>query len=317
MKTATPERHIALGKTDLQISPLGIGTWSWGDRLFWSYGSTHTDADVKAAFEASVTAGVNFFDTAETYGRGRSEALLGQLVRGGEGQVVTATKFMPYPWRLRRISLTHALRRSLDRLGLEKVDLYQIHWPVPLVAIETWMEALSDAFEAGLIRAVGVSNYNVSQMRRAFAALKRRGLTLASNQVEFSLLQRKPEHNGLLDACHELGVSLIAYSPLSQGLLTGKYDPGNRPPGLGRRRFGGKRLAAIQPLVKKLREIGEEDEDKTPAQVALNWVICKGAVPIPGAKNAQQASQNAKVMGWRLTDEQISILDEVSAEIQK
>jgi aryl-alcohol dehydrogenase-like predicted oxidoreductase len=313
--SSTDDERIPLGHTDIQISRLGIGAWSWGDRLVWSYGSTHTDADIQQAFEEGLAAGVDFFDTAEAYGRGRSEELLGRLLEGTDKKIVTATKFMPYPWRFRRADLTNALRASLERLRLPWVDLYQIHWPYSIVSIETWMEAMSDAFEAGLIRAVGVSNYNVSRMRRADTALKRFGLRLASNQVEFSLLQRAPERDGLLDACRELGITLIAYSPLGQGLLTGKYGPDKRPPGIGRRRYTSKRLSAIQPLLAELEKIGSERKDKTAAQVALIWVICKGAVPIPGAKNARQARENAQAMGWRLTDEELALLDNVSEEI--
>ena len=132
-----------------------------------------------------------------------------------------------------------ALRHSLDRLGLESVDLYQMHWPFPPVSIDTWMDAMADAVQAGLIRAVGVSNYNAEQTRRAHDALAKRGVPLASNQVDYSLLQRKPETNGLLALCKQLNVTLIAYSPLAQGLLTGKYTPQNPPPGLRGRRYGG------------------------------------------------------------------------------
>jgi aryl-alcohol dehydrogenase-like predicted oxidoreductase len=306
--------RIPLGDSEIQISPLGVGTWSWGDRLFWSYGKTHTDDDIRQAFEASVARGVCFFDTAEGYGRGRSEQLLGELLSTTEHKVVTATKFMPYPWRLRRESLVSALRASLDRLRLPQVDLYQVHWPMPLISIETWMEGMSDALEAGLIRAVGVSNYNVSQMRRAHSALQGWGLRLASNQVEFSLLQRRPERDGLLAACRELGVTLIAYSPLGQGLLTGKYGPDKPPPGLGRRRYTQARLAAVQPLIARLVEIGRAHDGKTPAQIALNWVMCKGGVPIPGAKNAHQAEQNAQALGWQLNSDEVAALDELSKE---
>jgi aryl-alcohol dehydrogenase-like predicted oxidoreductase len=307
--------RIKLGQTEVQVPRLGIGTWSWGSRFFWSYGTTHTDADIRQAFHASIAAGVNFFDTAEAYGRGHSERLLGQLIKETKCSAIIATKFVPYPWRLRRVSLLSALRNSLSRLGLSQVDLYQVHLPLPPISTEIWMEAMSDAYEAGWIRAVGVSNYSVAQTRRAYAALEQRGIALASNQVEYNLLQRAPENNGLLAECRALGVTLIAYSPLGQGLLTGKYSPENRPPGLGRRRYTQRRLAAIQPLVARLREIGEAHDGKTPAQVALNWVICKGSVPIPGAKNARQAEQNAQSLGWRLTDDEIAILDVVSAEV--
>jgi aryl-alcohol dehydrogenase-like predicted oxidoreductase len=191
--------------------------------------------------------------------------------------------------------------------------LYQIHWPFPPVAIETWMDGLAEVVKEGLALAVGVSNYNVDQLRRAHAALASRGVPLASNQVEYSLWQRDPERTGLLDACRELGVTLIAYSPLAQGLLTGKYTADSPPPGLRRRRIRRRRLLQMEPLIALLREIGEAAGGKTPAQVALNWLICKGTVPIPGAKNAQQAEGNIGALGWRLTDEQVSALDATSA----
>lgn len=308
---------VPLGETEVHVPPLGIGTWAWGDRLFWGYGRSYTEADLQAAFETCLEAGINFFDTAEVYGRGESERLLGRFIRMAGRPVVVATKFLPYPWRLRRGSLIRALSGSLRRLGMKQVDLYQIHWPFPPVSIETWMAALADAVEAGLTRAVGVSNYNVEQMRRAHVALSQRGIPLASNQVEYSLLKRAPERNGLLDTCRELNVTLIAYSPLAQGLLTGKYTPENPPPGVRRRRYSRERLARIQPLVNLLREIGAAHGGKTPAQVAINWVICKGAVPIPGVKNERQARQNIGALGWRLSEEEVQVLDEASEEVDR
>lgn len=306
---------IPLGSTGVCISPLGIGTWAWGDRMVWGYGRGYSDADLQAAFQASLAAGINFFDTAEAYGRGRSERLLGQFARAAGQPVVIATKFMPYPWRLRRGDLLHALCKSLARLGMEQVDLYQIHWPFPPVPIETWMDGLAEAAEAGLVRAVGVSNYNADQMRRAHAALARRGIPLASNQVNYSLLHRRPERDGVMEACCQLGVTLIAYSPLAMGLLTGKYTPENPPPGLRGRRYGRRYLAQIQPLIGLMREIGQAHGGKTPTQVALNWVICKGAVPIPGAKSARQAEDNAGALGWRLTEGEIAALDATNQEM--
>lgn len=311
---STAER-VALGPTDIQISPLGIGTWAWGDRLVWDYGKGgFSDADIEAAFQSSLAHGVNFFDTAESYGQGRSETLLGQFRRQAGWPVVIATKFMPYPWRLTRSELLRALRSSLQRLGMPAVDLYQMHWPFPPVPIETWMDAMADAVEAGLVRAVGVSNYGAKQMERAYNALARRHIPLASNQVMFSLVNRKAETSGLLDLCRQLDVSLIAYSPLGKGLLTGKYTPENPPPGLRGRLYPHKRLIQIQPLTQLLREIGQE-RGRTAGQVALNWVICKGAVPIPGAKNARQAQDNASALGWRLTADEVARLDEASARL--
>ena len=315
MNTEDPMEQLHLGTTDIRIGPLGIGTWAWGDRLVWGYGRGYTDADIEAAFQAGIAADIRFFDTAEVYGWGRSERLLGKFIRTVEQSTVVATKFFPYPWRWRRGDVLRALRRSLQRLGMERVDLYQVHWPFPPVSIETWMEAMADAVEAGLVRAVGVSNYNVGQMRRAHVALARRGMPLASNQVEYSLLKRNPERTGLSEACRELGVTLIAHTPLAQGLLTGKYTPENPPRGLVRRlRYRRGRLARIQPLIALLREIGQDHGGKTPAQVALNWVICKGGVPIPGAKNALQAQENIGAVGWRLNHDQVAALD-VASEV--
>lgn len=308
--------NIPLGMTNLRITPLGVGTWAWGDRLFWDYGRSHTDADLQAAFEASLAAGICFFDTAEFYGWGRSERLLGQFIRAAGRPVVVATKFSPYFWRLRGRSLIRALRGSLDRLGADQVDLYQIHWPLPPVSIATWMDAMADAVDAGLTRAVGVSNYNLSRMRRAHAALAQRGVALASNQVEYSLLHRAPERNGLLDACRGMDVTLIAYSPLAMGVLTGKYTPDNPPPGFRGLRYGRELLVRVQPLIGLLRDIGQAHEGKAPAQVALNWVICKGAVPIAGAKNAHQAQLNAGALGWRLTADEVAALDLASDQIE-
>jgi aryl-alcohol dehydrogenase-like predicted oxidoreductase len=300
---------VSIGKTEVRVPLLGIGAWSWGDRWYWGFGRGYAEADVRGAYDASLKAGIHFFDTAEAYGSGYSEQLLGRFIRESKQPVIVATKFMPLPWRLRRGSLVQALRRSLDRLGLKQADLYQIHWPFPPAPIEQWVNALADAVEAGLTRAVGVSNYNLGQMRRAHEVLARRGIPLASNQVEYSLLHRQPERDGVLNACRELNVTLIAYSPIAKGLLSGKYTPDNPPPGL-RGRYGNReRLSRLQPLIDLLRQIGAAHGGKTPAQVALNWTICKGALPIPGAKNAAQVGQNAGALGWRLTDDEVVTLD--------
>ncbi len=307
---------ITLGNTEIRISPLGIGTWAWGDRFFWNYGSEYSADDVRAAFAAAVEAGINFFDTAEVYGMGRAERFLGELAAQTTEPVVIATKFFPFPWRVRRAAMKRALRLSLKRLGKESVDLYQIHFPWPPRSPDFWMRALGEMVREGLTKAAGVSNFNAEQMRRAHAILAAQDIPLASNQVHYSLLHRAPETNGVLAACKELGITLIAYSPLEMGLLTGKYSPENPPRGIRSRRYSKGFLARIQPLIGLMREIGRAHGNKTPAQVALNWVICKGAVPIPGAKNAHQAESNAGALGWRLTEDEIIALDNASAQLQ-
>ncbi|MGB8644309.1 MAG: aldo/keto reductase [Anaerolineae bacterium] len=303
---------IPLGRTDIRIPPLGIGSWQWGDRFIWGYGSgTFSDADLRAAFNASMQGSVNFFDTAEVYGFGRSETLLGDFMKGAQSPVIVATKYAPLPWRLTKGSLRHALESSLKRLQLKQVDLYQVHFPMPPIPIETWANALADVVEAGLTRTVGVSNYSTAQMRRVHEVLAKRGVILASNQVEYNLLNRGPERTGLLDACHELGVTLIAYSPLAQGLLTGKYSLQNPPQGIRANRFKSQ-YARVAPLVDKLREMGAQHGGRTPDQVALNWLICKGTVPIPGVKNERQTKQNLGALGWTLTPDEVKTLDQLA-----
>ncbi len=301
---------VQLGKTNLRVTPVGLGAWQWGDTMMWNYGKGYGEAEIRGAYEAAGAAGINFFDTAELYGRGRSERYLGQFIDRAHPPVI-ATKYAPLPWRLSKVKLLDALKASLERLGLQQVDLYQVHFPLPPVSVETWADGLADAVHGKLARAVGVSNYSVDQMRKAHAVLARRGVPLASNQVEYSLIERKPERTGLLQACQELGVTLIAYSPLGKGLLTGKYSVQNPPPGTRGRLYRAARLAAIEPVNALLKQLGEA-HGKTPGQVALNWLICKGAAPIPGAKNARQAEQNAGALGWRLTAAEVQQLDDAT-----
>jgi aryl-alcohol dehydrogenase-like predicted oxidoreductase len=296
----------------IDLGELGVGTWAWGDRVTWGYGRDFGEAEAQAAFGAAVSAGVRLFDTAEIYGGGTSERLVGRFARAADQSVVVATKFFPYPWRvLVRGSLLGALRASLQRLGLEHVDLYQIHWPLPLVN-SVWADELAEAVHAGLARAVGVSNFPVRDLRRMDRALERRGVRLSSNQVHYSLLHRAPEQNGVLAVCRQLDVRVIAYSPLAMGLLGGRYSPEHPPPGRRRlqmfRELG--RAWRVLPL---LRELGER-HGRSPAQVALNWLICHGAVPIPGAKSAEQARQNAGALGWRITPDEVERLDRATTE---
>ena len=295
---------------------IGLGAWAWGDRLVWSYGSNYNDADIEEGFRVSLENGVTMVDTAEVYGNGRSERLLGGFLKKTEAPVIVATKFFPMPWRFRRASVTRALRHSLERLGLEHVDLYQIHWPSPIVPIEQYVEGLVSAHRLGLTRAVGVSNYDQNQMQRAVTTLARHDIPLASNQVEYHLLNRSVEKNGLLARCQELGVRLIAYSPLAMGLLTGKYSPENPPAGVRGNKYAAI-LKELQPLLKLMNEIGQDHNSKTASQVAINWCICKGTLPIPGAKNVRQAEMNAGAAGWRLTPEQVKALDDASDKFTK
>jgi len=311
-----------LAGTDIPVPDLGLGTWAWGDRSTWGmngYDSSYDFETIRAAYATSVRAGVTLLDTAEMYGNGESERIIGRLLRedgANRDRVVVATKFMPFPWRTPFASaLMGSLRASLDRLGLPWVHLYQIHGAISLRSARTEAAALAAPYRGGLVKAVGVSNYSERELRTMHAALAAHGIPLATNQVEYSLLRTMPERGGLLRACRELGVTVLAYSPLGMGRLTGKYDAKNPPP--GRRNFSAFPMHEIEPVVAELRRIGAAHGGRTPSQVALNWIICKGAVPIPGAKNAAQAEQNAGAVGWRLTPDEIAALDRVSKNGQR
>ncbi len=294
---------------------IGIGTWAWGDRFVWGYGHGYREADIESAFNETISNGVTFFDTAEVYGLGKSESFLGKLLPTCKTPVKIATKFMPFPWRLGGHALRSALLASLERLGLKKVDLYQIHWPLPPRSVEIWMKQMAEAHAEGLLEGIGVSNYDLARTENAAEALAKTGLRLASNQVEYHLLDRKIEKNGLLQYCNKSGIKIIAYSPLAMGMLSGKYTPENPPRGARASQYSSEFLARIQPLIRLLKKIGQDHEGKTAAQVALNWVICKETFPIPGAKNARQAADNCGAVGWKLTPDEINLLDEMSDKV--
>jgi len=294
------------------VPPLGLGTWQWGDRLFWSYGKEYTGSDLEAAFKESLAAGVRLFDTAEVYGMGRSERFLGRFVRESGQRPLVVSKCFPFPWRFTRKSLIAALRGSLKRLELPRLDLYLLHWPWPPVPLEQWAEALAEAYELGLTRAVGVSNCDLPQMERVTRTLARHGVKLAANQVEYSLLERKPEREGLLEAMHREGVVLMAYSPLGMGWLTGKYSPHNPPTGPMRGRKYRLSEGKIPGLLEALREVAQAHQ-ATPAQVAIRWCIQKGTLPIPGAKTAAQARSNAGALHLRLSEAEMRRLEQAGA----
>jgi len=296
---------------------IGIGTWAWGDRLVWGYGNKYQEEDIIQAFMESTENKVVFFDTAEVYGQGKSELFLGKLIPGSPFPVKVATKIMPFPWRMGKNALRHALSGSLTRLRLEYVDLYQMHWPLPPFPVERWMEQMAGVHREGLIKAIGVSNYDLKQTIKSVTELKKHGVSLASNQLEYHLLERRIEKNGLMDYCLQNGIKVIAYSPLAMGILSGKYTPENPPKGARASQYSPSFLTRIQPLIKLLKRFGQDHEGKTASQVALNWVICKGALPIPGAKNAIQASENSGAIGWTLTNQEVEQLDEMSDSVSQ
>ncbi|BAY23065.1 aldo/keto reductase [Calothrix sp. NIES-2100] len=308
---------ITLGKNGPVVTPLCLGTWAWGDKLFWSYGDGYGPEQLKEAFTAALEAGVTFFDTAEVYGLGTSETLLGQFLQETQQPVQIATKFGPLPWRFTGQSVAEALTDSLKRLQLQRIELYQVHWPFTFfLSHETLMNALADEVQKGRIGAIGVSNYSAAQMREAHQILAARGVPLAVNQVRYSLLSRQIESQGILSTARDLGVTILAYSPLAQGLLTGKYTANSSETPTGARkidpRFSKDGLQKITPVISLLQKFGEK-YDRTPAQIALNWLIAQGnVIPIAGVKTAQQVKQNAGALGWKLSDDEIGELEQVT-----
>jgi aryl-alcohol dehydrogenase-like predicted oxidoreductase len=326
MTSSLPQRK--LGTSDLRISPLGLGCWqfSQGRGLFGGFWANVPGAEIEAIVRASIEGGINWFDTAESYGGGQSEkALSAALKKAGmnPGGTIIATKWMPLLRTARSIGKT--IGRRLDSLGGFSIDLYQIHQPIALASVRSQMAAMANLVKDGRIRHIGVSNFSAKRMLRADEALKGFGLRVVSNQVHYSLLNRKIETNGILDAAKERGITIIAYSPLEQGILTGRFH--ERPdlirslPAM-RRMMGGlrpARMAKSRPVIEALREIAPRYK-ATPAQVALNWLIHFHGdivVAIPGATKVGQARDNAEALTFALTRDELDHLDRVSAFAKK
>lgn len=311
---------MQLGNTHVSISTIGLGCWQFSQAkgLVGGYWGELSPATATQIIAASITGGVNWFDTAEAYGNGSSERVLAQGLRMlaiEPQQALIASKWWPTP-RLAS-SIPFSAQRSQKNLGEYPLGLYQVHNPISLSSISAQMKAMSQLVKAGIVRYVGVSNFNAEQMLQAARMLQSEGLQLASNQVRYSLLVRDIESNGVLEAAQELGVSIIAYSPLAQGLLTGRYHV---EPALIRARGGFRRFlpafqpAAIkrtQPLIQELTHVADF-HNVTCAQIALAWLIQRNpgrVAVIPGASSASQAEKNAAAMHIKLTPSEIEQLD--------
>lgn len=314
-----------LGATDIEISPIGLGCWqfSGGKGLAGFYWKAIDQEVVNRIVAAAIEGGVNWFDTAEAYGKGRSEAALSTaLSTAGLGQeAIIATKWFPV---LRFAgSIRKSFPKRLRHLAPYPVTLHQIHHPGSFSSIERQMDEMAALAGSGSIRAVGVSNFNADQMRRAHEALERRGLRLASNQMRYSLLDRRIEANGVLETAQELGVTIIAYSPLEQGILTGKFHESEEVrarlsgPRKYLRQFKRSGLDRTAPLIDALRRVAER-HDATPAQVSLAWVTQRHGetvVAIPGASSVTQAQSNAKAMSLRLDAEELEELGDSASRV--
>lgn len=310
----------------LRVSPVGLGCWqfSGGRGLVGSFWGKIEHDVARSIIEASLEAGVDWFDTAEAYGNGASERTLARALSElgvGPGRVTIATKWNP-TFRTSP-SIRETFSRREEALRPFPVDLHQVHHPFGLSPVEAEMRVMADLLDRGRIRAIGVSNFSAAHTRRAHQALLDRGHGLVSNQVELSLLNRNIETNGVLEVCRELDVTIIAYSPLAQGLLTGKF---HRDPDLIRNRPGVRKLLPAfksaslertQPVVDALEEVARR-HDATAAQVALAWLIQfyePHVVVIPGASSVEQARRNAEAARLTLSEDELARLDRVSKEV--
>ncbi len=302
-----------LGKTGIKISAVGLGTWQWGSRE-WGWGRTHSKQDVVDALHKAMELGINFVDTAEVYGGGKSEKIVGEAIREHREDVVIASKVWPLNLSYRRV--LRAAERSLRRLHVDVIDLYQVHWPNPLFPIENTMKAMSKLVRDGKVRSIGVSNFNLKRTKAAQSALA--DMELASNQVRYNLIDRSIEEE-LLPYANTNKITIVAYSPLAQGLLTGKYISDSKPssfiqsvnPG-----FSSRNLARLGEVNRALTEIADA-HGKTRSQVALNWLMAKGnVVPIPGVKNVEHAINDAGAADWKLSSLELERLENAAAEVK-
>lgn len=333
-----------IGRSGLFVPALGNGTQAWGDKRF-GFGTAYDRDDLYAIYRMCLDAGLNFFDTSDTYGKGLSEELLGEFHRRDGRPVTIATKFTqakPYdPNRNFSVkAVGRVLDRSLKRLQVDTVDLYQVHYPPAPRTLDRYLDAMAATVKSGKARAVGVSNFSTDYLRHSHAYLESvHGIPLASSQVGFNLLHRQPERNGMLTLCKELGVTILPILPLAEGVLTGKYRVGGQEHGgQGATLFRGASLfepgesiikairskpyemhrEELEPLFDVMDEIARAHHG-TIAQVALNWLIASDplVVPIPGAKSPSQVKSNAAALTWTMTAEEFASLSQTEATIRQ
>jgi aryl-alcohol dehydrogenase-like predicted oxidoreductase len=289
----------------VRVSAIGLGTWQFGS-MEWGYGSRYASEDAKAIVHRALELGVNLIDTAEIYGQGRSERIVGEAISDRRERVFLATKLFPIGLPLQ---VESRARASARRLGVDHIDLYQQHWPSPLFPPGATMPRMRRLVESGLVGHVGVSNFSLQQWQDEERALA--GPVL-SNQVSFSLVDSAPDRD-LVPWAQREGRIVIAYSPLGQGLLSGKYQ--DAPPRNFRRfrtNFRAAGRARVGPLVDALREIASKHA-ATPAQVALAWLIRKpNVVAIPGASSVKQVEENVAAADVELTEDEAQRLSSLA-----
>jgi len=313
-----------LGNSDLLVSPVGLGClqFSRGKGISGIMWPSLRREQINDIVKASIEGGINWFDTAELYGWGESEKALSRSLNDLQiprNEIVIATKW----WPLLRTaaSLSATIEKRLSALNTPKIDLYQIHNSFSFSSISKEMKEMAKLVEQEKIKYIGVSNFSASAMRKAHKELSKYGLPLVSNQVNYSLLKRHIEKNGVLDTAQELGISLIAYSPLGRGLLTGKFH--DNPDLINKRSIfrryytslNKKKLKKSLPVIEALKSIALKYQ-VTPSQIALNWVINvqgETVVSIPGVTKVGQASDNAGTMSFELSVDDLGYLSEVSS----
>lgn len=311
-----------LGRSELMVTPVGLGCWQFSrSKGLGKYWPSLDEATVDAVVASALDGGINWFDTAESYGRGESEKTLSRtLQKAGRrpGEVIIASKWFPLFRTAANIGKTIPVR--IAALSPYPIDLYQVHHPTSLSSNTEVMKAMAALVKAGKAKHVGVSNFGASRMREAHKTLREEGLDLISNQVHYSLLKRSAERNGVMDAARELGISIIAYSPLDQGILTGRFhdNPEAVKAVSGPRKYRGffrkAFLVRSRGVIEALKEIAAR-RAATPAQVALSWLFSfhgETVVVIPGATRATQAAANAASMGIALSKDELDHLDRVS-----
>ena len=290
-----------------RVSRIGLGTWQFGSRE-WGYGDSYASGPAREIVQRALALGVTLFDTAEVYGFGKSERILGEALGDKRAEVAVASKIMPvapFPPVVKQRE-----RASAQRLGLKRIPLYQVHQPNPIVPDSVIMPGLRSLLDSGDIGAAGVSNYSLERWKKADAAL---GRPVISNQVHFSLAHPQAL-NDLVPFAEQENRVVIAYSPLAQGLLGGKYGVDNRPGGVRAVNplFGTENLRRIEPLLQTLRQVATEVDAK-PAQVALAWLIhLPGVVAIPGASSVEQLEFNVAAADIELSAESRDALTEAA-----
>ena len=312
----------SLGTTDMMVTPIGLGCWQFSKQKnmagkFWPI---LEDDLIDKVVSLSIEGGINWFDTAEIYGNGASERALSralQAIGKKPGEVFIATKWWPMFRFASNMSKT--IDERIKALSPYPIDLYQVHNPWSFSSGKSEMTAMAELLDRKLIKNIGVSNFSAQQMKNAWETLDKKGIPLASNQVLYNLLNRKIESNGVMEMARKLGISIIAYSPLAQGIITGKFH--ENPEllnNIGFRKYSSQfkpsGLEKSRPLVMFVKELALK-YNVTPSQIALNWLINyhgNTVVAIPGATKDVHVKENAGAMSFTLSDDDMARLDKES-----